>query len=360
MHKEKTILRCRNVQQVMRERKIDQLLITNPMSVFYLTGEMIEPFERFWGFYLPKEGEGVLISNRLFHLVHPENFQILWYEDGESELALLKNLIKEQALLGVDEGFPAKWLIPLLSVVPSGNICCDSACVRQVRAIKTEAEIRLMKESAAIADACADKIPEFLAEGITELELGETIAKYLKELGADKDSCQTPLVAFGENGGDAHHSPGERVLRKGDGVLVDLGCRKGHYCSDITRTFFFGEPDEKWKKIYEVVYEAQKAAIQAVRPGVLFCALDKIARDIIETAGFGRYFTHRLGHSIGLEGHECEDVSAKNKAVVKAGMTFSIEPGIYIPGMGGVRIEDIVLVTETGCRILNHAKKRRY
>lgn len=360
MHKEKTLLRCRNVQQVMRERKIDQLLITNPMSIFYLTGEMVEPFERFWGFYLPEKGEGVLISNQLFHLVHPENFQILWYEDGENETEILKKLVKKQKILGVDEGFPAKWLIPLLSVVSFENICCGSACVKQVRAIKTEAEIQLMKESAAIADACADKIPELLVEGITELELGEKIAKHLKELGADKDSCQIPLVAFGENGGDAHHSPGERALRQGDGVLVDLGCRKGHYCSDITRTFFFGEPDEKWKAIYEVVYQAQEAAIQAVRPEILFCTLDKIARDIIKAAGYGIYFTHRLGHSIGLEGHECEDVSEKNETLVKAGMTFSIEPGIYIPEIGGVRIEDIVLVTENGCQILNHAKKRRY
>ena len=211
----------------------------------------------------------------------------------------------------MDEGFPAKWLIPLLSVVPSGNICCDSACVRQVRAIKTEAEIRLMKESAAIADACADKIPEFLAEGITELELGEKIAKYLKELGADKDSCQIPLVAFGENGGDAHHSPGRECSEKEMAFWWIWDAEKGTTVQISPEPFSSESRTKNGKKIYEVVYEAQKAAIQAVRPGVLFCALDKIARDIIETAGFGRYFTHRLGHSIGLEGHECEDVSAK-------------------------------------------------
>ena len=142
-------------------------------------------------------------------------------------------------------------------------------------------------------------------------------------------------------------------LKRGDVVLFDIGGRHRNYCSDMTRTFFWGEPDKETARIYDIVRRANEAAEALIAPGVRMCDLDRAARDVIEDAGYGEYFTHRLGHSIGLQDHEPGDVSLVNEQVVELGMTFSIEPGIYLPGRTGIRIEDLVLVTENGVEILN-------
>ena len=136
-------------------------------------------------------------------------------------------------------------------------------------------------------------------------------------------------------------------------MLFDVGCRKDEYCSDMTRTFFFDEPDEEQRRVYEVVRRANEAGKAAVHPGARFCDIDAAARTVIEDAGYGPYFTHRLGHQIGLDVHEPGDVSSANEAQVRPGMCFSIEPGIYLPGRFGVRIEDLVIATEDGCEVLN-------
>ena len=160
-------------------------------------------------------------------------------------------------------------------------------------------------------------------------------------------------MSFGANAGDPHHEPDDTVLKRGDVVLFDIGGRRCNYCSDMTRTFFWGEPDEETAHIYDIVRRANEAAEALIAPGVRMCDLDRVARDVIEDAGYGKYFTHRLGHSIGLQDHEPGDVSLVNEQVVEPGMTFSIEPGIYLPGRTGVRIEDLALVTENGVEILN-------
>ena len=147
--------------------------------------------------------------------------------------------------------------------------------------------------------------------------------------------------------------PDGTVLKAGDVVLFDVGCRQEEYCSDMTRTFFWGEPTPKQREVYELVRRANEAGRAAVRPGARFCDIDKAARDVIAQAGYGEYFTHRLGHQIGLDVHEPGDVSSVHDEEVQVGMCFSIEPGIYLPGEFGVRIEDLVCVTEDGCRVMN-------
>ena len=349
--------RRKRVQKRMNESGIDQLLITNIMSIYYLSGEIVQPFERFWGLFLSKTGDSILIANRLFHITENHGCSILWYEDGQNVIKVLENLVNENAILGINQELSAKFLLPLIGKTEYQNIKIDTFCVDKVRAIKTDEEIRNMREAAKIVDKCAEKMPEFLQEGISEQELGDKIIHMLKDLGADQNSWGSPLIAFGKNSGDPHHCPDSTCLIKGDIVLADIGCKKNSYCADLTRTYFYGDVSKKQREIYRIVKKANERAEAAVRPGITFGELDEIARSVIREAGYEKYFNHRLGHSIGLEGHEGEEVSGNNKNRIEAGMTFSIEPGIYIPEEGGVRVEDVILVTNTGCDVLNRARK---
>lgn len=201
-------------------------------------------------------------------------------------------------------------------------------------------------------DAVMSDAIKLVREGVTEREIADQMLGLYRKHGCEGFSFP-PIVSFGANAGDPHHEPDDTVLKRGDVVLFDIGGRRCNYCSDMTRTFFWGEPDEETARIYDIVRRANEAAEALIAPGVRMCDLDRAARDVIEEAGYGQYFTHRLGHSIGLQDHEPGDVSLANEQVVEPGMTFSIEPGIYLPGRTGVRIEDLALVTESGVEILN-------
>ncbi|MCR4627326.1 MAG: aminopeptidase P family protein, partial [Treponema sp.] len=208
-----------------------------------------------------------------------------------------------------------------------------------------------------INDECIQAGAAFVKEGITEKEVADFIDKKFRELGADGNSFTT-IVSFGKNAADPHHEPDNTVVKEGECVLIDMGCIKDHYCSDMTRTFFYKkEPTNEYAKIHDLVREANEKAESIIKPGVRLCDIDAAARNHIAAAGYGEYFTHRLGHFIGQTDHEMGDVSSTNTNTVKPGMIFSIEPGVYLPGKFGVRVEDLVLVTETGCEVLNKVDK---
>ena len=209
-----------------------------------------------------------------------------------------------------------------------------------------------MRTASRTNDAAMARFRKLVRLGVTEAEVAGQLETIYRELGAQGHSF-APIVSFGANAADPHHEPDATPLRKGDVVLFDVGCRQGEYCSDMTRTFFWNEPTTRQREVYECVRRANAAARALVAPGVRFRDIDAAARTIIEDAGYGPYFTHRLGHQIGLDVHEPGDVSAVHDEPVKPGMVFSIEPGIYLPGEFGVRIEDLVLVTETGREVLN-------
>ena len=212
-----------------------------------------------------------------------------------------------------------------------------------------------MREASLLNDACIEKAAAHIKAGMTELECADYIRSLYKEAGCI-ESFST-IVSFGANAADPHHEPDDTVLKPGDGIVIDMGCEKEGYCSDMTRTFFCETADPDYAAIHDLVRSANEKAESLIRPGVRFCDLDKAARDVISEAGYGEYFTHRLGHSIGMQAHEAGDVSQGNPAEVQEGMTFSIEPGVYLPGKFGVRVEDLVLVTADGCEVLNHSDK---
>ena len=353
--KEMYKMRLEKVLQSMEESGFDALIVSDSRSIKYLCGVENEPFERLYALYADKNGTKKLFVNRLF-TVCPSDFTEIWYSDTDDTATLIAENILKTGKIGVDKNWNAKFLLPLMSKLPNVSFILDTGCVDSVRGIKDSEEIELMKEASRLNDICIQKAFDFVHDGITEIELADFVEKTFKALGADALSFET-IASFGANAADPHHSPDNTVIREGDCILLDMGCRKNGYCSDMTRTRFFKTAPKEYAQIYEIVRLAQQTASDMVKPGVPLCQIDAAARDIITKAGYGEFFTHRLGHFCGQTDHEAGDVSAANKTEAKAGMIFSIEPGIYIPNKFGVRIEDLVLVTPTGYESLNKVDK---
>ncbi len=232
----------------------------------------------------------------------------------------------------------------------------------QLRQVKTEQELLDIEKAEQIGDSAfariVDKIRDSRSQGvnITEKQVAAYLEFYMKEMGAEGTSFDT-IAASGIHSYMPHAIPTDKVLEEGDFLTMDFGCRVNGYCSDMTRTVVIGKAGERQREIYDVVLRAQTAAIQAVKPGIKGCEVDAVARNIIREAGYGDCFGHSLGHSVGLMIHETPCFSPKDETVLEPGMVITVEPGIYVEGFGGVRIEDVVAVTEDGCRNLTHSPK---
>ena len=347
--------RISRVLAAMERMGLEQMLVSDPDSIWYLTGYDVFPFERLYAFYLRKDGQHKLFLNKLFPV--PEApYEQVWFSDTDDYLAILANAVDGEKDMGVDKDWPARFLLPLMAHNPSCKYVLASDCVDACRAVKDAEEQMLMKEASRINDETILKARDYVKPGMTEKQVAEYIDNEYKKAGCESVAFTT-IVSFGANAADPHHEPDDTVLEKGECVLIDMGCCKNRYCSDMTRTFFCGEPKPEYAAIHDLVRQANEAAEAMIHPGVRLCDIDAAARDLITKAGYGEYFNHRLGHFIGQTDHEKGDVSAANTDTVKPGMIFSIEPGVYLPGKFGVRVEDLVIVTETGCEVLNHVDK---
>jgi len=230
--------------------------------------------------------------------------------------------------------------------------------VEQLRLIKDEGEIALMREAARRADVALAAFLTDLRPGVTERRLALDLHAALVD--QEVEPAFSIIMACGPSCACPHAVPSGRELAEGDMVKIDVGARHEGYCSDITRSYFVGEPTERFREVYRLVLQAQQAAVAAARPGVTGRELDAVARAIIVAGGFGEQFAHGLGHGVGLQVHERPRVSARSEDVLAPGMVLTIEPGIYMEDWGGVRIEDTVLITDTGCEVLTHAPKPEY
>jgi len=229
--------------------------------------------------------------------------------------------------------------------------------MNQIRAVKDKTEIETIQKACTIADRAYAYILDFIKIGMSENEVANELVYFMKKNGADKESFDT-IVASGVRGSMPHAKASGKKIETGDFVTLDFGAKVNQYCSDMTRTFAVGKADNKEIiKIYQVVLEAQQKGIQAVRAGARFCDVDNAARSVIEKAGYGAYFSHNLGHSLGINDHEDPRLSPVETRSMEAGMVVTVEPGIYIPDIGGVRIEDDVLVTENEPLVLTGAPK---
>lgn len=347
--------RMERVRAEMRAAGLTQMIVSDPKSVWYLTGAEVEPYERLMALYLPEQGEPVLFLNKLFFVPEAPCREV-WHTDSDRPVEQIAAVVDKTKPLGIDKEWPARFLIPLMELCPAMPVRLASDCVDACRAVKDDAEIALMREASRINDETIVKARDYVRPGMTERQVAAFIEAEYKKAGCE-GLAFTTIVSFGANAADPHHEPDDTVLRTGDCVLFDMGCRKNRYCSDMTRTYFCGAPDPEYAAIHDLVCAANEAAEAMIRPGVRLCDIDAAARGPITAAGYGEYFNHRLGHFIGQTDHEKGDVSAANPDAVKPGMIFSIEPGVYLPGRFGVRVEDLVLVTETGCEVLNRVDK---
>ncbi len=349
-------VRKNNVLCKMKEKKVDTLLVADPKGIRYLTGLNNAPYERMYLLVLESDGKMKVFANRLFNLKADIDIDFVLYSDSDNPVEILAKECRLAGSVGIDKIWPACFLLPLMQLKPASSFLLASSCLDECRACKDENEIQKMKEASLINDRVMEKALAFVKGGMSEKELASFIDREFIAEGAD-GPCFETIVSFAANAADPHHSPDGTELKEGDCILIDMGCSKDGYCSDMTRTVFYKSVPTKLQEIYEIVQRAQETAESFVKAGVRLCDVDAAARNIIGAAGYGKYFTHRLGHFCGQTDHEAGDVSSANTGVCKPGMIFSIEPGIYLPDVGGVRIEDLVMVTDTGCVPLNHVDK---
>lgn len=337
----------------MEEENLNQLLVTDPASIFYLTGKWIYPGERMLALYINRKGNHKLFINELFPLEEDLGVEKISYNDRQNPIEVLTSFIDKDSAIGIDKSWPSRFLIDLMEQEAASKYVDGSFIIDDLRMIKDKEEIAFLREASRLNDQAMEKLVREISDPYSEQDLNKKLREIYREIGADDVSFE-PIIGFGANAADPHHVCDNTKLREGDGIVIDIGCLKDNYCSDMTRTVFYKSVSEKAKEIYHIVQEANEKAKDFVKPGTRFCDVDHAARKIIEDAGYGKYFNHRTGHSIGIEIHEPGDVSEVNTNLLKPGMVFSIEPGIYLPGEVGVRIEDLVVVTENGCEVLNH------
>lgn len=335
----------------LKAQELDAALVTDPLVIRYFTGCRFSPGERMLVLLVKKDGTCRLFLNLLF----PYSGQLpaVRYSDAQDGVALLAEQL--QGRVAVDKAWPARFVLQLQQLRPDLSLSVGSV-IDEVKAVKTPEEQEKMAAASRKNDEVMAEVAKLIAVGKSEAQLRDEIDEAFCRIAGGTLSFPT-IVAYGDHAADPHAEPGDRILKEGEAVVVDMGCVVDGWCSDMTRTFFVGSNSEK--EIYDTVLRANLAGIAEVRPGIPFSRIDLAARKVIEDAGFGEYFIHRLGHGIGVEEHEPFDVSATDEVIVREGMCFSIEPGIYIPGRVGIRIEDLVCVTADGCRVLNSFPKDR-
>lgn len=348
--------RLKRVLWEMEAKNIPQMLVSDPAAIFYLTGKWIHPGERMLALYINVNGNNKLFINELFPVYEDLGVEKVWFNDTQDAVEIVSRYVDKEKPMGVDKNWPARFLLRLMELKGGSTFVNGSVILDRVRMCKDENERDLMREASRINDLAVDRMIKLIPQLYTEKKMAQELQSIYEDLGAEGFSFE-PIIAYGANAADPHHEPDNSTVKEGDSIIIDIGCKKNSYCSDMTRTVFYKNVSSKAKEVYNIVLEANKRAIEIVKPGVRFCDIDNAAREYIEKAGYGKYFTHRTGHSIGIEVHDFGDVSSINNDRVEPGMIFSIEPGIYLPGEVGVRIEDLVLVTEDGCEVLNKYDK---
>lgn len=354
--------RLERARQAMRAQGVDVALLSLGLDMPYLTGYNAMPLERLTMLVLPANGDAVMVIPRLEAprvKPMPNVFSLLPWNETDDPVAITAELVRSVApssrVIAVGDQMWARFLVDLMPLLPNTQYRRSVDVIGSLRMRKDSAEIEALRA----AGSAVDKIAGDLQAGRIAL-VGRTEAQVSADLSAriiaqGHDVVNFAIVAAGENAASPHHHPGSRVIQPNEIVLCDFGGTMNGYCSDITRCVYTGEPSSEVAEAYAVLFEAEAAAVRAATVGTPCEEVDAVARRVITAAGFGEYFIHRTGHGIGLDAHEDPYIVSGNSLALEAGHAFSIEPGIYMPGKWGMRLEDIVVATVDGPDSMNHA-----
>jgi Xaa-Pro dipeptidase len=348
---------------LMKEKGVKALVLSPSMNMFYTTGFNTFPGERLLVSVLDEMGEVIFIVPKMYEQEVKEKGvfdRIMAWDDSQDPGKLLEALAVEkgygECTIAVED---TMWFVAfdkLFHAFKGAQFTKASGIVGELRKHKTADEADKMRKSSELADKAVSNIIPKIKAGMKETEVRDMLEAELKQLGFSNPSFET-IIGSGPNSALPHYTAGDRVLQQGDSIVIDFGGIYQGYCSDMTRTVMLGKAAPEYREVYETVKEGQKKAAEAVKPGMKASDIDAAARNYISEKGYGEYFIHRTGHGIGLEVHEEPYISNVSETILEPGMVFSIEPGIYLPGKFGVRIEDLVLVTETGAEVLNKYTK---
>ncbi|MGW0203122.1 M24 family metallopeptidase [Nonomuraea sp. NPDC003201] len=356
------VSRLTAVQEATAKAGLDALLLTPGPDLRYVSGYEAKPLERLTCLVVPASGEPYMMVPRLelpAAQASPASrlgLEFVAWDETDDPYAIAAARLGQVEKVGLADRMWAMSSLRFREVLPGAEQVLAGTVLRELRMRKSAAEVAALREAGEAIDAVHRRVPEFLRAGRTEREVGRDIAEAI--LATGHSTVDFVIVASGPNGASPHHDVSDRVIQAGEPVVVDIGGQLHNgYCSDSTRTYSVGEPPADFAAYYEVLRRAQDAACAAVRPGVSCESIDAAARDIIAEAGYGDYFIHRTGHGIGIETHEEPYIVSGNGEPMEAGFAFSVEPGIYLPGSHGARIEDIVVCTETGAERLNNTPR---
>lgn len=325
-------------------------------SFFYFTQLARGLFEGSYVF-LTRKNLKVLTSQLEEETARSEEIDVEVFNSRKQSNETLKEITSGITFLGINySGLSHTDYLFLKDVLPDKEFVDVGTSILTLRQIKSDREIRKLKEAARIVSEVGEEIPDMLKEGIKENELAARVNFEMMLRGASAPSFDT-IAAFGPDSSEPHFSGGERKLKRGDVVLVDFGARFQRYCSDMTRTYFYGKPDKEMVDMYDTVFRAQEKGIKAIKSGKNGKEVDEEARKVIDTSKFKGRFIHGLGHGVGLNVHDHPALSPSLDFFLKENMVVTVEPGVYIPKKGGVRIEDDVIVTKNGCEVITSAPK---
>lgn len=372
---ERTVLYERRQEQLavhLEEKGFHSALISHPSNLYYYTG--FTGGEAVFIMHLSNRSGYIITDSRYYEQVEKEcpNLTLIRLQDkGYCEIIseLFKQLHKEESSNGeveldrtgdipiaIEDDFHLSWYLKLMEMCDGYKLILSADIINECRMVKDSEELEKIAKAEAIGDAAFTHILPMIKPGMTEADIALELEFFMKKQGASKLSFDT-IVASGPNSSMPHAQVTNRVIQCGDFVTMDFGCVYQGYCSDMTRTIAIGKPSEEMKKVYQIVLDANLRAMEGIREGVACNEIDALAREYIKVKGYGSYFGHGLGHSVGLEIHEEPRFSPKCKTIIKENMVITDEPGIYLPGQFGVRIEDLIVVKKDGYEKLSNSEK---
>ena len=338
---------------VLREKQLDAAVVFNQANVRSLTGIDCD------NACLLVKADGTVVFHTDFRYVPMVHRVAPWLKvDDIKKVGGARPFRSGRAKLqkmGYESSVTHVRFMQLEKAFPGATFADIDANVKELRAVKTADELAKLRAAEALNDAIWSEAQKEFKPGMTEKDMARVIQHLMIERG-DGEAFET-IVCVGKNAAECHHVPDDTVWNGREPVLVDMGVKLDGYCSDMTRNMVPARPSKLYKKVYGLVLEANRRAIAAAKPGMTAGALDKVARDFLTQEGFGKAFGHSLGHGVGIEIHEAPWAARKQKMVLRPGMSVTIEPGLYLEGNLGVRIEDLVLITETGCEVISHSAK---